>query len=163
MNRRKNNLYNFDIVYEKKTYRNVGLDYSPRGIFKIMSEIRKWKNKDEKQYKVCNTYSEWEEYICGKLHMRGINQKNFTHWLIDKRRAAENSLEITKIILIPIYIAFFSTGIIFPVDEPFVVKPIFLFIGIITIMIFSMVIFHREKEWVDFWEDLNKIVKDNSK
>lgn len=75
--------YNFNQKYEKQTYVNIGLDYCPTGIFKIASWVRIMKNKGEKQYKICNTYSQWEKYVQSKLPTEILNYEDFVHWLIN--------------------------------------------------------------------------------
>ena len=156
MKRKYYKSYGFDMNYEFNTYRNVGKDYGTRKdanlglLFNIRRFIRKCiKNKDEKVYKFCNTYTEWENHVKSIIPHNGFNYEDMLHWLYRRRRDAESYLEATKAILIPIYNALLGI-------KEFVGQNVNSFIYlcmIVLIVIASTVVLHEAEEKVDFYKD----------
>lgn len=115
-NRKKSNYtpYNLNISYEQKTYKYVGYTYGDyttanKGLLLNLRRFYlKKKNKNEKNFKFCNTYSEWETHIKTIIKTDMLNYNDFLHWLKAQKRNTETFLESIKGILIPIYIALFS-------------------------------------------------------
>ena len=103
--------YNLDMEYEFQTYKKVGLDYGDKNnahlgrIFNFERNKRKEDNSEEKQYKFCNTYTEWKRHVNEVLAMQISNYDDLLHYLYLKRDRAEHLLEAVKCILIPLYIA----------------------------------------------------------
>ena len=103
--------YEIDMQYEFKTYKNIGRDYgnsrtaSVGFSYNVMRFFRKLKNRKQKKYLFCNTYSEWERHIHTILDKNIANYRDLHHWLIYRKRGAEQYLESIRIILIPVYIA----------------------------------------------------------
>lgn len=116
MKRQKYKPYNLDITYEQKTYNHIGKDYGNRktadkGIMRNFARwFRKWiYNRNEKHYKFCHTYGEWVEYLNSRdICIGADDRQDFLKYLMLRKRSAEIILEIEKVLVIPIYIAFFS-------------------------------------------------------
>lgn len=88
--------YGINIKYEFKTYQNIESNYWNRR-----------KKHNQKRYKICNTYCDWEQHIKELIRKNGLEMQgqDFIHWLYQQRRNANGIVESTKAILIPIYIA----------------------------------------------------------
>ncbi len=105
--------YGLDMQYEYKTYKYVGMDYGNWKVanlglvLNVKRFVRKYiTNKKEKQYKKCDSYTEWQTHVKEILPSGLNNYEDMLHWLYRERRGAESFLEGIKAILIPIYIAF---------------------------------------------------------
>lgn len=108
------------------------------------------KNKGEKQYKICNTYSQWEKYAQSKLPTEILNYEDFVHWLINQRRMQEKGLETIKLILLPIYFLMISLLYqMFPGSSSLILS---LIIMPIVIFAASMILW-KEKISIEFWND----------
>ena len=113
----KYNPYNIDFNYEHRTYKHIGKDYgniktANKGLIKnLFRWLRRMVfNRSERCYKFCNTHSEWELYIEKKFFCDyGKNGQNIMKYLNVKKRKAALLLEGAKTVLIPLYIAVFST------------------------------------------------------
>ena len=105
-------VYGIDIECEINTYKNVGKDYGNRKNANL-GTLLNWKrfkrkcieNKEEKEYKFCDTYTEWEAHVKEILPKGITNYDDMLHWLYMKKRDEESLLEAIKAILIPVYIA----------------------------------------------------------
>ena len=154
--------YGFDMNYEFNTYRNVGKDYGTRKdanlglLLNIRRYIRKCiKNKHQKVYKFCHTYTEWENHVKSIIPYDSANYDDMLHWLYRRRRDAECILEATKAILIPIYIALLGIKEISGLD----LNIIEYLCMIVVVVIASIVALDEAKEKVDFYEDFIEIVE----
>ncbi len=107
--------YDFDEIYEYRTYKNVGKDYgnSKTANLGIMGNagrgFRRIINSNQKKYFVCNTYTQWQKYVKSVFHNNNVNKDDYLHWLIKRKRYYEIRLETVKIILIPLYIFMLTT------------------------------------------------------
>lgn len=162
--------YGLDMKYEYNTYKNIGMDYgdsktASRGwIADVIRFWRKKRNKDEKKYKFCDTYSVWEKYVTGMLKKNALNYKDFLHWLYGKRYNAQEDLEIIKLILIPLYIALFSIiDIFFTAEMTENAKTISIISIMCVVGIISMCYFGSRNRKVVFYEDYIKIVENEEK
>lgn len=162
MKKQKYKPYFFDYKYEWRTYKYIGRDYgdSVTANKGLSGNFMRWfrkriYNRRESKYKICNTYEEWECYVKSKLPMK-IDYKNYMHWLIEQKQSADIELETVKAILIPIYIALLSMKEVFFFNRTPDLGAILIFI--IVVIIFSVYILWKEKEILDFWNDLIKIV-----
>ena len=151
-------LYDFDFKYEYRTYRNVGLDYIPKG---MGYKIRNFLNKNEKRYKKCNTYKEWKEYISNKTSSKQINNENKIRFLYYKKRYHDNCLETVSIIMGPIILAFYSMGIaiwIEDIKERSIVVICSIILAIFIIFfIYFICISNRRKNF--FYDDYIEVLK----
>ena len=77
--------YNIDLEKELRTYKNIGNDYgnyktADKGwILNVYRYLRKKRNKNNKNYFSCNTYSEWKDYILDKVKcsLQGTTQSRY--------------------------------------------------------------------------------------
>ena len=103
--------YLYDFKYEKKTYKNVGRDY---GNFKtanlgftlnLVRYLRNKKNKNNRKYQVCNTYSDWKKYLIDKNGKSlSLNEK----YLCGLKQEKFEAVEINKTVVLGIEIALIS-------------------------------------------------------
>ena len=175
--------YGLDMRYEFNTYKHVGMDYGNRktanlGWFlNLMRFNRKCiTNRKEKNYKVCDTYTEWKRHIKEMLPNGSDNYEDMLHWLHREKRREERLLEAIKAILIPVYIAFLG---IIQFVEPFsvisvedgsiemmvynVVKILFFIIFMLIIVIVSAKALRDAAEKVDFYVDLISMAEEQRK
>lgn len=109
--------YNLDLRKELRTYKNIGKDYgnyktADKGwILNVCRYLRKKRNKNNKNYFSCNTYSEWKDYILDKVNRNINNYDDLIHFLICERNRQLVKKEAIVIILIPIYISLIATAI----------------------------------------------------
>ncbi len=156
--------YMIDIEYELRTYKHIGKDYGNAQsadlgrIPNLCRFIRKSRNREQTQYKFCNTYSDWEEHIRKVLNKNIINYGDMIHWLTYERNYAKQNLEAIKAVLIPIYISFMGLYNVFGGEgsNPFTV----LVVIILCIVVISICVLHGASEKVDFFEDCIKIANE---
>lgn len=107
--------YGIDIEYEQRTYRYVGRDYGNSknvslGFLKnVLRFFRKMRNRQQKTYAICNTYTEWERHVKKVVNKDIINSNDLIHWLYHKRNFEKQILEAVKAIVIPLYLAMLTT------------------------------------------------------
>lgn len=112
----KYNPYFLDTAYEQKTYNHIGKDYgdSKTADKGIILNITRWfrkqiYNKGEKFYKFCHTHADWIEHLKSRdVYIDDDNRQDYIGYLVRKERGAKISLEVTKVLIIPIYLALFS-------------------------------------------------------
>lgn len=157
--------YGIDEIYELETYRHVGRDYGNRGnanlgwILNFMRYRRKRKNRNQDQYAVCYTYTQWENHVKTVINRNIINTNDLIHWLYQKRDWAIRSLEVEKLILVPLYIAFLSLIIVESGELSFAAMlMIFLFLAGIIIWVSIDCLFKTSVE-VSFYNDFTKLVE----
>ena len=80
-------------------------------ILNVYRYLRKKRNKNNKNYFSCNTYSEWKDYILDKVNRNINNYDDLIHFLIRERNRQLINKEAIVIILIPIYISLIATAI----------------------------------------------------
>ena len=144
--------YDFDIDYEKRTYDYIGRDYAGKNVG-ILCGLRKWQNKNEKKYKVCDTYTDWEEHVKDNICIEILNYKDFMHWLRLQLRQAENKGEGIKNILIPIYIAIAPILELFYPEVNERIELYVLFLIYIIITCFSAYMLKKMSNEIAFWKD----------
>lgn len=158
--------YKLNIDYEFKTYKNVGKDYGDaknanKGwIQNFLRFMRRWKNREQTDYKFCNTYSDWEKHVQNILNKHILNYSDMIHWLIRKRNIEKTYLDSVKAILIPIYIALIQIYEIF-IDNSISRNarlPVVISI-IVVVIVFSMIILNGVIEKVNFYDDFIEIAK----
>lgn len=156
--------YGIDTEYEFNTYRYVGKDYGTRKsanlgmLLNCKRFFRKNRNKDEKQYKFCDTYSDWEKHIQDVIPKDILNYRDMFHWLHMKKEENKANLESVKCILIPIYVALFSVcaTVDFP-DE--ISRNIFLIIISFFIIWVSAAALLEAMQKVRFYDDFIKVIE----
>lgn len=104
MRKRKDKLYDFDVNYEYKIYKKVGLDYKKTKSRNIIENA----DKKLKSYKVCYTYSEWKKHIEDTIRKDFTNREDFLHWLYGRKSFSEAELDLVRVVQIPVYIVFIS-------------------------------------------------------
>lgn len=157
--------YGINESYELETYRHVGRDYGNKKnanlgwILNFKRYRRKWKNRNQKQYAVCHTYTEWERHVKKVINHDIINSNDLIHWLYQKRDWAIRSLEVEKLILVPLYVTLLS---LFFVETGELNLPVrlmlFLFLAGIIILV-SVDCFFKSFVEVGFYNDFIKIVE----
>lgn len=117
MKRLKYTPYYFNTKYEYKTHKYIGRDYgdfktADKGILGNFTRfLRRLWNKDQKSYKVCNTYTEWQMHVEDIIRRDFSNYEDFLHWLYFMKRESRENLKMVEIIQIPAYIVIFSLSI----------------------------------------------------
>lgn len=154
--------YDLNIKYEKKTYKYIGKDYGDSEtahlglISNLLRCFRKWRNKEQKKYAFCDTYSVWEEHIKKKIPDDKLRHKNMYHWLLRIERIAKSNLKVLEIVLVPAYMVliggFFSDVTDNMSNE---VKGIIM----IFIVLFSVCITYKMRHEVEFYSDIRKIAQ----
>lgn len=158
--------YGINIRYEIKTYKMIGTDYGDaktanRGVW--LNFLRFWRrvlNKKQKKYKICHTYSDWEQHVESVLNKNMLNYTDFLHWLYGKKTNAEEMLALIKVVLIPMYIAVFSIS-----DKLWAkqLKDIPIEIGMtmvaIILVILSVNYFIDANEKVNFYKDIINVAE----
>lgn len=158
--------YGIDLNYEMKTYKNVGCDYGNAQsadlgrLFNLKRFWRKRKNREQTEYRFCDTYSDWEKHVQAVLPNNICNYADMLHWLEGKRNNAKTQLEMTKSILIPIYIALLTIYEIFlkPYTDV-LMKRIFVLIAIIMVIIIAVSVLTNDIKTINFYDDFIKIAK----
>ena len=157
--------YDIKIKYEYETYKYVGRDYGNSKdaylgwLANLARFLRKWRNKKQKRYAFCNTYTEWECHVKALVRKDIFNRNDLLHWLYAKRNFEEKILEFIKIILIPIYLVLLSVLSIFEIPKVDAVW-IFIFAPLI-IMITSLLYLNDAINKVNFYNDFIKIISMN--
>jgi len=154
--------YNIDIEYEYRTYKNIGKDYgnaknADKGLaFNFIRFIRKWRNREQTEYRTCNTYSDWEKHIYNIASLHRGNYVDMLHWFISQHAHAKIYAECVKVILIPIYIALFT------IYDRFLGETLnfwSLMILILILTVFSTCILHDALQKENFYKDLIQIME----
>lgn len=156
-------MYNINIKYELKTFKNVEKDYiksmcvRKRRIIKFLNRF----NRREK-YAICNTYLDWKTHICDILtNIKNPNDyDNMIHWLIRERNHAAHKLDAIKAILIPSYITIIELHKEFLIDIP---ANYSIFITMFLVVIFSTAILMEENIKVDFYNQFIEIAQERKK
>lgn len=148
--------YGLNIEYEFKTYSLIGQDYGDRKtanlrlIGNLIRFLRKKNNKGEKKYATCDTRSDWERHVESVLPSGNCNYKDLLFWLNSLKRKVDILLEITQILIIPLYLAvlgIFLSDYVEPV-------PVFLrFLIILVLIIYPFRLQYRYKMKAFFYED----------
>lgn len=159
--------YGLDMEYEYRTYKQVGADYGNRktanfGMFgNICRFFRRKRNKTEKKYAFCNTYSEWKRHVKDILPSDAhCNYEDIVHWLYRKRNNESSYLEAIKCILIPIYISLFT--MIDVIVQEDIVKSMVMLSTLCIIVVFSSVIYYSAARRLQFYEDFIEVVEKNN-
>lgn len=149
------NEYSIDIEYELNTYKNVGNAYNRKSFW------GRYENRNEKKYKVCNKYSDWEKHIKEIIPSKMLNHNDMLHWLYDKKWRAHGLLEAIKCILIPIYAAFLTLLISLAINERLNYEIIiFLIVGIMFLLVVISTLFLKKSLIeVAFYDDFIKIME----
>lgn len=157
--------YGINESYELETYRHVGRDYGDKKNANLGWTLnfkryqRKWKNRNQKQYAVCHTYTEWERHVKTVINHDIINSNDLIHWLYQKRDWAIRSLEVEKLILVPLYVTLLS---LFFVEMGELSLPVrlmlFSFLAGIIILV-SVDCFFKAFVEVSFYNDFIKIAE----
>lgn len=157
--------YGIDETYEVETYRHVGRDYGNREnanmgwILNFKRYRRKKKNRNQDQYAVCHTYTQWENHVKTVINHNIINTNDLIHWLYQKRDWAMRSLEVEKLILVPVYVALLSLIIRDPEKYSFAaVLMLFVFLAGIIIWVSIDCLFKDFVE-VSFYNDFISVVE----
>ncbi len=177
--------YNINLKYEWETYKHIGKDYGNSRIANIgmranfLRYVRRITNRDEKNYKFCNKYSEWEEHVRYILNRKINNYNDMIHWIVKKQRISQYILTILKAIVIPIYIAIFSLSdtlganeiyeeflIYYGMQAAHMARTMTYLLIVVLISIIAITLLDNELLKVDFYKDLidiaNKIMSEKS-
>lgn len=148
--------YGLDMEYEFKTYSLIGKDYGDRKtanlglIGNFIRFLRKKSNKGEKKYATCDTRSDWEKHVESILPSGNCNDTDLLYWLNALRRKVDVFLEITQILIIPLYLAvlgLFLSEYVEPV-------PVFLrFLIVLVLIIYPFHLQYKYKMKAFFYED----------
>ena len=169
--------YNFNFNYEYQTYKNIGIEkemqYMARKncFYKLRYLIRKLLNKNEKNYKNLDKFSEWEEYVKSTRLKKSCNNKDFIHYLEGRARRCNVNRNIDGNIVTPIYVVMASgalTVLLLTIQEH---KTLDLILGVwlsfsaITYFIFEYLIKRNCKmnDQCFFYMDYIKIIEEQEK
>lgn len=162
MKKKKYVPYGINIDYALKTYMHIGKDYGNRktenlGLwFNFRRWYRKRHNKGERYYKICNTYSEWENYVKSLLPKQISNYNDMMHWLYGEMHNENIFLECIKLVLIPIYITIFT--IFNEIEKLNVISRTIVIIIFMAIIIkCSVGALYESSKKVKFYEDFIEI------
>ena len=122
----------------------------------LLRFIRKWRNREQTEYKTCNTYSDWEKHIYNIVSSHKRNYVDMLHWFISQCDQAKVHVECVKGILIPIYIAFFTIYDSF-LGEKLNFGSLVILILILTVFSTGSLYDALQKE--NFYEDLIQIMQ----
>lgn len=154
--------YNIDLEKELRTYKNIGKDYgnyktADKGwILNVCRYLRKKRNKNNKNYFSCNTYSEWKDYILDKVNRNINNYDDLIHFLIRERNRALRHKEEVSIILIPLEITIIALAI----ENARTGLTILLTIAVIILIeLIALNSLYKANEKIDFYNDLIEIAK----
>lgn len=162
--------YNLDMNYLFDTYRNIGKvygnrKYANRGVvFNIIRWYKRLKNRSERKYKNCDTYSAWEKYV--KNIFQQIPAQHYSdmiHFLIGENNYFQGLLDVVKCILIPLYIAILGmAGILFDLECFDGIAQYVFGIGLaLIVMCVSLSILVVTQMKVEFYQDLIRIAKND--
>lgn len=152
--------YNLDLRKELRTYKNIGKDYgnyktADKGwILNVCRYLRKKRNKNNKNYFSCNTYSEWKDYILDKVNRNINNYDDLIHFLIRERNRQLVKKEAIVIILIPIYISLIATAI-----GNMELNMLVTVASIIVIELLALNGLYNINQKVNFYNDLVEVLK----
>lgn len=157
--------YGFKATYEWNTFKYIGKDYYPIGIFKIQYYFRKRKNKNEKQYKVCNKYSDWERHVKKTLPTYIENYEDFFHWLLEQLEDSESFYENVKTVLIPIYVAIipflYTNQSCFLSEFSLLIEKLIFLFTVCVIVVVSVHILSSRRKKINFWKKYIDIAIEN--
>ena len=163
--RQKYRPYFFDYKYERKTYKCIGKDYGDsvtanKGWIRNFTRwYRKYVyNREETKYKICNTYTEWKQYLLEKPFYNESDKENAIRYLCDQKRIADMILDIVKILIIPIYIALYSVTISL-LDEQSLWEMIGFMICLIVVSAYLII---KYGEDVSFYKDYVECLKNDN-
>lgn len=156
--------YGIKIGYEFKTYKYVGRDLGDSKtaylgpISNMRRFYRKRRNRNQKIYAICNTYTEWENHVKKTLdnHFFGVD---LIHWLYYKRNSEQQSLEAVKIILIPVYITLITLSNYFINSTYEENKLKTLFVLIVIVILYATNFLCDGMDKVSFYNDFIKIAE----
>lgn len=157
--------YGIDKTYELETYRHVGRDYGNKKnanlgwAFNIRRYIRRKINRNQERYAVCHTYTEWENHVKSVINHNIINSNDLIHWLYQQRDWAVRSLEVEKLILVPIYVTLLSLIIVESGELSFAARLILFLILAGIIILVSVDCFFKAFVEVSFYNDFIKIAE----
>lgn len=157
--------YGINEAYELKTYKYVGRDYGNAqnaNLGWILNFRRYWKkkrNRNQKQYAVCHTYTEWENHVKTVMNHNIVNGNDLIHWLYQRRDEAKSNMEVEKLILVPIYVAFLSLTIQVQGKGSFIaICMLFLFLAGIIIWL-TIDCFFKASVEVSYYNDFISVVE----
>lgn len=154
--------YNIDLEKELRTYKNIGKDYgncktADKGwILNVCRYLRKKRNKNNKNYFSCNTYSEWKDYILDKVNRNINNYDDLIHFLIREQNKALRHKEEVSMVLIPLEITIIALAIENAKTSLAILTAIVVIILIELIVLNSL---YKASEKVEFYNDLIEIAK----
>lgn len=157
--------YGIKINYELKTYKLVGKDYGDSQtasmglIANLRRRYRKWRNRKQKIYAFCDTYTEWESHVKRILNKNIINSNDLLHWLYYKRNYEQQFLEAVKTVLIPIYIALITLTNFFVEISGREYNILTILSVIILIVLASSKYLYEAMDKVSFHDDFIKIAE----
>ena len=149
--KKKDKLYDFDVDYEYRTHKKVGIDYKNSKSKSIIVNA----DKKSKTYKVCDTYSEWKKHIEDTVRKDFANREDFLHWLYDLRRDSEKDLQIAKNIQIPLYIVIIS--LIMQIGYSEIVAWCLAMVFAVIYAVISTILLLKALNHIDFYNDIIEI------
>lgn len=156
--------YGIKTDYEYKTYKYVGRDYgNSKNAYlnwglNLARFLRKKRNKKQKRYAFCNTYTEWESHVKELVRKDIANGNDLLHWLYAKRNTEEQVLEAVKTILIPVYLVLLSALNLFGEISKGNVVWVFTTSAVIIILVASLYLYDAINR-VNFYNDFIKIIE----
>lgn len=157
--------YGIDEAYELKTYKYVGRDYGNAQnanlgwILNFRRYWRKKRNRNQKHYAVCHTYTEWETHVKTVINHDFVNSNDLIHWLYQQRDWAIRAMEGEKLTLVPIYVTLLTLIIQVQGECSFVaILMQFLLLAGIVIWVTIHCLFKASVE-VSFYNDFISVVE----
>lgn len=137
--------YNFDVKYEYRTYKNIGVNHrleflaGKSLIYKIKKFIRNCINQKEKRYRNFDTYLQWKEYFVDKMPKDSVNRINLYHYLKESRDNTQFLTNEGETVAVPIYVAFLSISTALFIEEKYPSIIIILTMLFLMLWIFDIV------------------------
>lgn len=156
-------MYHICISYELKTYKEIGKEYcfENRITNKKQKRLRRFfrallkRNKNERKFKVFNTYSEWEKHIQNDVLVDCTNENDRLHWLNMHFRSSKNIVELVIALLIPLQITAVTIFSQLPDNISY-------FDAILSFLIIELgisLLYCNYKKEMEFYEDVIKIAE----
>lgn len=167
--KKNNDLYGIDLKYQYKTYKNVGKTYQielkakNNYFYKILGNMRKFLNKNEKRYKNFDTYSQWKDSIYIEINEIGfINKIDFLHYLLYYSRSKDATCEALGTIVTPIYTIILTMGITLflttDIQESLIKGFMFMAPVVILVLAYLLCKYTDNRKEFYFYKDLIEIL-----
>ena len=175
-------IFNMDLKFEFKTFKNIGKLNKIKEQKKIFCKQRVWlkkiTNKKEKRYKNFDSFSQWEKYIQKKFKTpKEIKKKDYLFFLERDKHEMQMSCDVVGTIVTPIYAVLLSMGAMLMgntealrvdknrIDIADIIYKYLLYgfgsmtVIILLVLIFLLAIYYRRRKRIYFYNNLIAVLK----